>query len=82
MLRCIHLVLCNNYKSSFSWIYYRNTSRERIKIDILIKNNKSDIFIYNKKRNNIILIKLGIIKLKLITSVKNEKFKNYDLLVK
>ncbi|KAF7684235.1 hypothetical protein TCON_0579 [Astathelohania contejeani] len=52
----------------------------RIRTDILIKNNRPDIFIYDKKENEIILVEVGITSQDNLQIVETEKKKNYDLL--
>ncbi|KAF7682940.1 hypothetical protein TCON_1845 [Astathelohania contejeani] len=45
----------------------------RIRTDILIKNNRPDIFIYNKNENEIILVEVGIMSQDNLQSVKTKK---------
>ena len=52
----------------------------RIKTDILIKNNSPDIFIYDKKKNEITIIEVGITCQDLLQQVEIEKKRKYDLL--
>lgn len=60
----------------------RNTVNAIIKKDIIIKNNYLDIFVYNKKWNEIILIEVKINNLELLIQIENEKSRIYDLLAK
>ncbi|KAF7682978.1 hypothetical protein TCON_1812 [Astathelohania contejeani] len=52
----------------------------RIRTDILIKNNIPDIFIYDKKENEIILVEVGITSQDNLQIVEREKKRKYDLL--
>ncbi|KAF7684795.1 hypothetical protein TCON_0030 [Astathelohania contejeani] len=47
----------------------------RIRTDILIKNNRPDIFIYDKKENEIILVEVGITSQDNLEIVETEKEK-------
>ncbi|KAF7676595.1 hypothetical protein TCON_2689 [Astathelohania contejeani] len=73
VLRCIHLLLANKYgfkktkRIRFHLVQevMENERAEirvdiRIRTDILIKNNRPDIFIYDNKENEIILVEVGI----------------------
>ncbi|KAF7678787.1 hypothetical protein TCON_2573, partial [Astathelohania contejeani] len=73
VLRCIHLLLANKYGFKKSKKLRSHSVQEvmgneraeirvdtRIRTDILIKNNRPDIFIYDKKENEIILVEVGI----------------------
>ncbi|KAF7675365.1 hypothetical protein TCON_2717, partial [Astathelohania contejeani] len=73
VLRCIHLLLANKYgfKKSKKLRYHsiqeviKNERVEiwvdkRIRTNILIKNNRPDNFIYDKRENRIILVEVGI----------------------
>ncbi|KAF7678769.1 hypothetical protein TCON_2590 [Astathelohania contejeani] len=51
----------------------------RIRTDILIKNNRPDIFIYDKKENEIILVEVGITGQDNFQIVETEKKRKYDL---
>ncbi|KAF7683691.1 hypothetical protein TCON_1098 [Astathelohania contejeani] len=51
-----------------------------IRTDILIKNNRPDIFIYDKKENEIILVEVGITSQNNFQNVETEKKRKYDLL--
>ncbi|KAM0677691.1 hypothetical protein BDAP_001591 [Binucleata daphniae] len=83
VLRCIHSTLCNKYSIKRSKKLRTHSVQEiianenaeirvdtRIKTDIKIKNNKPDIFIHDKKKNEITLIEVGITNLDLLTQVK------------
>ena len=52
----------------------------RIKTDIKINNNRPDIFVYDKKRKEIILIEVGITNQDLLQTVEVEKQRKYDIL--
>ncbi|KAF7683156.1 hypothetical protein TCON_1633 [Astathelohania contejeani] len=52
----------------------------RIRTNILIKNNRPDIFIYDKKENEIILVEVGITSQDNLQIVETEKKRKYDLL--
>ncbi|KAF7684780.1 hypothetical protein TCON_0010 [Astathelohania contejeani] len=52
----------------------------RIRTDILIKNNRPDIFIYDKKENEIILVEAGITSQDNLQIVETENKKKYDFL--
>ncbi|TBU07420.1 hypothetical protein CWI36_0277p0020, partial [Hamiltosporidium magnivora] len=52
----------------------------RIKTDVNIRNNRPDIFILDKKKNKITLIKVGITSLDSLQIVETEKLRKYDLL--
>ncbi|KAF7684277.1 hypothetical protein TCON_0523 [Astathelohania contejeani] len=51
----------------------------RIRNDILIKNNRPDIFIYDKKENEMILVEVGVTSQDNLQIVETEKKKKYDL---
>ena len=52
----------------------------RIKTEVKIQNDRPDIFIYNKKKKEIMIIKIGITNQDLLNTVENEKMRKYDLL--
>ncbi|KAF7683753.1 hypothetical protein TCON_1050 [Astathelohania contejeani] len=52
----------------------------KIRSDILIKNTRPDIFIYDKKENEIILVEVGITSQDNLQIVETEKKRKYDLL--
>ena len=52
----------------------------RIQTDIKIENNRPDIFVCDKRKNEIMLIEVGITNQDLLNSVENEKMRKYDLL--
>ncbi|KAF7684789.1 hypothetical protein TCON_0002 [Astathelohania contejeani] len=73
VLRCIHLLLANKYGFKKSKKLRTHSVQEvmeneraeiwvdtKIRTDILIKNNRPDIFIYDKKENDILLVEVGI----------------------
>ncbi|KAF7683677.1 hypothetical protein TCON_1113 [Astathelohania contejeani] len=93
VLRCIHLLLANKYgfkKSKKLRIHsvqdvMKNERAEirvdtRIRTDILIKNNRPDILIYDKKENEIISVEVGITSQDNLQIVETEKKRKYDLL--
>ncbi|TBU05584.1 hypothetical protein CWI39_0661p0010, partial [Hamiltosporidium magnivora] len=57
-----------------------NFNQIKIKTDVKIRNNRPDIFILDKKKNNITLIKVGITSLDSLQIVETEKLRKYDLL--
>ncbi|KAF7683742.1 hypothetical protein TCON_1063 [Astathelohania contejeani] len=86
VLRCIHLLLANKYGFKKSKKLQTHSVQEvienerdelwvdaSIRTDILIKNNRPDIFIYNKKENEIILVKVGITSQDNLQVVETEK---------
>ncbi|KAF7683948.1 hypothetical protein TCON_0862 [Astathelohania contejeani] len=52
----------------------------RIRTNILIKNNRPGIFIYDKKVNEIILVEVGITSQDNLRIVETEKKRKYDFL--
>lgn len=52
----------------------------RIKTDILIKHDRPDIFVYDKKMNTITLIEVGITSQDQLQEVETEKKRKYDIL--
>ncbi|KAF7684396.1 hypothetical protein TCON_0417 [Astathelohania contejeani] len=93
VLRCIHLLLTNKYgfkksKKLRSYSVQEVMENERaeirvdtrIRTDILIKNNRPDIFIYDKKENEIILVEVSITSQDNLQIVETEKKRKYDLL--
>ena len=52
----------------------------RIKTDIKIQHDRPDIFVMDKKKNEITLIEIGITNLDILTQVENEKTKKYNLI--
>ncbi|KAF7683023.1 hypothetical protein TCON_1766 [Astathelohania contejeani] len=95
VLRCIHLLLVNKYGFKKSKILRTHSVQEvmenegaeirvdtRIRTDILIINNISDIFIYDKKENEIILVEVGITSQDNLQIVETEKKMKYNLLAK
>ncbi|KAF7683200.1 hypothetical protein TCON_1589 [Astathelohania contejeani] len=93
VLRCINLLLANKYyfkKSKKPRIHsvqevMKNEKAEirvdtRIRTNILIKNNGPDIFIYDKKENEIILVEVGITSQDNLQIVETDKKRKYDFL--
>ncbi|KAF7679672.1 hypothetical protein TCON_2526 [Astathelohania contejeani] len=73
VLRCIYLLLTNKYSFKKTKNYDLTQSQEgmknekaeiridtMIRPDILVKNNRLNIFIYDKRENKIILVEVGI----------------------
>ncbi|KAF7683356.1 hypothetical protein TCON_1432 [Astathelohania contejeani] len=92
VLRCIHLLIANKYgfkksKKLRSYSVQKVMENERaeirvdtkIKTNILIKNNRPDIFIYDKKENEIILVEVGITSQDNLQIDETKKKKKYDL---
>ena len=52
----------------------------RINVNVKIQCNKPDIFVWDKKRKEIILIEIGITSQSSLTNVESEKMRKYDLL--
>jgi hypothetical protein len=52
----------------------------RIRTDIKIQNNRPDLFVLDKRRNEIMLIEVGVTNQDLLQSVELEKTRKYDLL--
>ena len=93
VVRCIHLNLCNKYEIKRSKKLRTHSVQEvvanenveirvdtRIKTDIKIQHDRPDIFVLDKKKNEITLIEIGITNLDLLTQVENEKMRKYDLI--
>ncbi|TBU15418.1 putative Dcp1-like decapping protein, partial [Hamiltosporidium tvaerminnensis] len=93
VVRCLHLLLINRYKFKSSKRIRSHSVQEildneyaeirvdtRIKNDVKIRNNRPDIFILDKKKNKITLIKVGITSQDSLQIVETEKLRKYDLL--
>ncbi|KAF7683979.1 hypothetical protein TCON_0823 [Astathelohania contejeani] len=93
VLRCVHLLLANKYGFKKPKKLRTHSVQEvmenqraqiqvdtRIRTDILIKNNRPDIFIYDEKENEIILVEVGITSQDNLRIVETEKKRKYDLL--
>ncbi|KAK1350385.1 hypothetical protein LUQ84_000623 [Hamiltosporidium tvaerminnensis] len=93
VVRCLHLLLLNRYKFKSSKRIRSHSVQEildyeyaeirvdtRIKTDVKIRNNRRDIFILDKKKNKITLIKVGITSQDSLQIVETEKLRKYDLL--
>ncbi|KAF7679700.1 hypothetical protein TCON_2500 [Astathelohania contejeani] len=90
VLRCIHIYLristaLRKLRSHSVQEVMENERAEirvdtRIRTDVLIKNNRPDIFIYDKKENEIILVEVGITRQNNLQIVETEKKRKYDLL--
>ena len=93
VVRCIHLHLCNKYSIKNSKKMRTHSVQEivankqveirvdtRIQTDIKIEKNRPDLFVFDKIKNEIILIEVGITNQDIINTVENEKRRKYDLL--
>lgn len=93
VVRCIHLLLCNRYGVKSSKKIRTHSVQEtvanekveirvdtRIRTDVLIQNNKPDIFILDKEKNEITLIEIGITSQENLLTVETEKTRKYDIL--
>ena len=93
VVKCLHLLLCVKYgiktlKKLRTHSAQETMSNEfgeirvdtKIKTDIKINNNRPDIFVYDKKRKEIILIEIGIANQDLLQTVEVEKQRKYDIL--
>ena len=73
VVRCTHLHLCNKFNIKKSKKMRNHSVQEivanedveirvdtRIKTEVKIQNDRPDIFIYNKKKKEIIIIEIGI----------------------
>ncbi|TBU13251.1 hypothetical protein CWI38_0488p0010, partial [Hamiltosporidium tvaerminnensis] len=85
VVRCIHLLLLNKYKSHSVQEILDNEYAEikvntRIKTDVKIRCNRPDIFILDKIQNRITLIEVGITSQDSLQIVETEKLRKYDLL--
>ncbi|TBU20959.1 hypothetical protein CWI38_0007p0100 [Hamiltosporidium tvaerminnensis] len=93
VVRCLHLLLLDRYKFKSSKRIRSHSVQEildneyveirvdtRIKTDVKIRNNRPDIFILDKKKNKITLIKVGITSTDSLQIVETEKLRKYDLL--
>lgn len=93
VLRCIHLQLCPNYGLKKSKKISKHSvqecvSNERVEIrvdtriptGIQVKCNKPDIFILNKAKKELLIVKVGITSFDNLRTVETEKKHKYDLL--
>ncbi|KAF7682659.1 hypothetical protein TCON_2125 [Astathelohania contejeani] len=93
VLRCIHLLLMNKYGFKKNKEIQKPLSPElvendlaeirvdtRIRTDILVKHNRPNIFIYDKRENMVILVEIGITGQDNLQQVEVEKKRKYDLL--
>ncbi|TBU13379.1 hypothetical protein CWI38_0451p0030 [Hamiltosporidium tvaerminnensis] len=93
VVRCLHLLLLNRYKFKSSKRIKSHSVQEildneyaeirvdtRIKTDVKILNNRSDIFILDKKKNKITLNEVGITSQNPLQIVETRKLRKYDLL--
>ncbi|KAF7674361.1 hypothetical protein TCON_2732 [Astathelohania contejeani] len=88
VLKCIHLLLMNKYGFKKTKKLRSHSVQEiaendlaeirvdtRIRTDILVKHNRPDIFIYDKKENMVILVEIGITSQDNLQQVEVEKKK-------
>ncbi|TBU13029.1 hypothetical protein CWI38_0554p0010 [Hamiltosporidium tvaerminnensis] len=93
VVRFLLLLLLNRYKFKSSKRIRSHSVQEildneyaeirvdtRIKTDVKIRNNRSDIFILDRKKNKITLIEVGITSQDSPKIVETEKLRKYDLL--
>src|SRR5262245_55802984 len=89
VVRCLHLLLCNKYDIKTSKKVRTHSIQEtvanknaEIRVDtrIKIQNNRTDLFVLDKRKNEILLVEVGITNLDLLQSVEVEKSRKYDLL--
>jgi len=95
VVRCIHLHLSRKY--NFTKIkrlraykvsgvieneYAKIIVDTEIKTDINVQHNRPDIVVYDKKRNEMIFIEVGITNQDILQSVELEKYRKYDILAK
>ena len=79
VVRCIHLHLCNKYSIKNSK-KMKTHSVQEIVANKQVENNRPDIFVFDKIKNEIMLIEVGITNQDIINTVENEKRRKYDLL--
>ena len=73
VVRCLHLLLCNKYGIKTSKRIRSHSIQEtvanvnaeirvdtRIRTDIKVQNNRPDLFVLDKRRNEIMLIEVGV----------------------
>ena len=53
-----------------------------IRTDVRIQSNRPDIFVFDKKKKEIVLIEVGITNQDILQNVESEKMRKYDLLAK
>lgn len=95
VVRCLHLLLSNKYGFRRSKRIRNHSVQEvmenenaeirvdtRIKTDLKIANNRPDIFIYDKKAREVILVEVGITSQDSLQKVESEKVRKYDILAK
>ncbi|XP_029656455.1 uncharacterized protein LOC115230394 [Octopus sinensis] len=93
VVRCMHLHICRKYgikqsrklkthsvQSTVSNEVVEIRVDTTIKTDTIVSNNKPDIFVFDKVRNIITLIKIGITSQQSLKQVEVEKLHKYDLL--
>ncbi|XP_029655505.1 uncharacterized protein LOC115229263 [Octopus sinensis] len=93
VIRCIHLHLCRQYgirktKRLKSHTVQSVSSNHKVEIrvdttlqtDVHVKNNRPDIFVLDKTKNEITLIEVGITSHAMLKQVEVEKLHKYDLL--
>ncbi|XP_029656130.1 uncharacterized protein LOC115230029 [Octopus sinensis] len=93
VVKCIHLHLCRTYGikrgsklKTHSVQSILSTQNVEIRVDMSImtetkvQSNKPDIFVYDKTKQEITLIEVGITSQDRLKQVEIEKFRKYDLL--
>ncbi|KAF9763044.1 hypothetical protein NGRA_1558 [Nosema granulosis] len=93
VVRCLHLLMAKKYRFPRNTKVRTHSVQEvmtndnaeirvdtRVATDAKVTHNKPDILIVDKKRKEIIIIKVGITNLDLLSVVENEKLRKYDLL--
>ena len=93
IVRCLHFMFSRKYHFSKSRKIRNHSIQEviendfaeikidtRIKTDIKISHNRPDIFIFDKYKNEIILVEVGITSIDNLNKVENEKLRKYDIL--
>ncbi|KAF9764639.1 hypothetical protein NGRA_0403 [Nosema granulosis] len=93
VVRCLHLLMAKKYRFPRNTKVRTHSVQEvmtndnaeirvdtRVATDAKVTHNKPDILIVDKKRKEIIIIKVGITNLNLLSVVENEKLRKYDLL--
>jgi hypothetical protein len=93
VVKSIHLHLCEKYgftkrRKIRAYKVYKEKENENaiiktdvpLKTDITIVHNKPDIFVYDKKRNKITLIEVGITSQDNLEKVEIDKKRKYELL--
>ncbi|MGL5716602.1 MAG: RNA-directed DNA polymerase [Paraclostridium sp.] len=93
VVRCLHFMYANRFGIRRSKRIRTHSVKEivankyceirvdtTIRTDIKIEHNRPDLFIWDKKKNEITLIEVGITNQDSLNQVENEKKRKYDLL--